>query len=137
MVSDFPELLWTKTVYFCMISQILTIFQRYLNSDLQETDKKINWYLVSTYGFQKITKYQTLIDVKKLTFSKFCIPIAVCYLLVPFRFSFVQVYSLILLGCVIYHRYMGENQSLIASFIECLDPKKNKIFRYGCLFALP
>jgi hypothetical protein len=37
-------------------------------------DKKINWYLVSTYGFRKTKKYQTLIDVKKLTFSKFLYP---------------------------------------------------------------
>ena len=72
--SCFPELLQTKTDYFCIISQNLRIFQRYLNSNLQKTDKKINWYLVSTYGFQKTTKYRTLIDVKKLTFSKFLYP---------------------------------------------------------------
>jgi len=32
------------------------------------------WYLVSTYGFSKITKYQTLIEVKKLIFTKFLCP---------------------------------------------------------------
>ncbi len=80
MLSDFPEsscfpqLLWTKTDYFCMISQNLTIFQRYLNSDLQETAKKINWYLVSTYGFKKNHKISNSDRRKKLTFSKFLYP---------------------------------------------------------------
>ncbi len=80
MLSDFPEssrfseLLWTRTDYFCIISQILTIFQRYLNSDSEETDKKINQYLVSTYEFRKDDKISNSDRSKKLTLLKFFYP---------------------------------------------------------------